>query len=108
MEELGNTLDWKTMYNFVTHLDSESAFAKQLSPEAAEWSSVAKTNFILADIFDILSAINYNLRQIGGGNTAQKPKPYPRPGKKDSKRFGRGAIPVTSIRDWVKSYRKNK
>lgn len=67
-----------------------------------------KTNFILADIFDILAAINYNLQQLGGGKS-KKPKPYPRPGKNkdnNTKKFGKGAIPVTSIRDWVKSYSK--
>ena len=106
-KELGSTLDWATMYNFVTHLDEHSAFAKQVSPDAVEWGSITKTNFILADIFDMLSAINYNVRQLGGGKTLQKPKPYPRPGKNSNKqRFGKGAIPVTDIRDWVKSYRK--
>lgn len=94
------------MYNFVTHLDERSAFAKKVGPEAAEWGSITKTNFILADIFDMLSAINYNLRQIGGGKSIQKPKPYKRPGKDDEQHFGKGAIPVSDIRDWVKSYGK--
>lgn len=94
------------MYNFVTHLDEHSALAKQVSPDAVEWGSVTKTNFILADIFDILSAINYNLRQLAGGKNMQKPKPYKRLGKDEGKKFGKGAIPVTDIRNWVKSYRK--
>lgn len=94
------------MYNFVTHLDDKSAFARKLSPEVAEWGSITKTNFILADIFDMLSAINFNLRQIAGGTNMQKPKPYKRPGKDNEQKIGKGAIPVTDIRDWVKSYRK--
>lgn len=94
------------MYNFVTHLDEHSALAKKVSPDAVEWGSVTKTNFILADIFDILSAINYNLRQLAGGKNMQKPKPYKRPGKDKNNKFGKGAIPVTDIRNWVKSYRK--
>lgn len=105
-KELGSTLDWATMYNFVTHLDEHSAFAKQVSPDAVEWGSITKTNFILADIFDILSAINYNIRKMVGGNNIQKPKPYKRPGKDNKQKFGKGAIPVKDIRDWVKSYRK--
>ena len=96
------------MYNFVTHLDEHSAFARQVSPDAVEWGSITKTNFILADIFDMLSVINYNVRQLGGGTTLQKPKPYPRPGKNSNnkQKFGKGAIPVTDIRNWVKSYCK--
>lgn len=95
------------MYNFVTHLDDKSALAKQVSPEATEWGSITKTNFILADIFDVLTAINYNLRMMCGSHNTQRPKPYPRPGKKDNmQKFGKGAIPVADIRNWVKSYRK--
>ena len=107
LSELGSKeLDWKTMYNFVTHLDDKSAFAKKVSPEATEWGSITKRNFILADIFDMLSAINYNLRQLAGGSNIQKPKPYTRPGKEEKQKFGKGAIPVTDIRNWIKSYRK--
>lgn len=107
ISELGSTLSWSTMYNFVTHLDEHSALAKQVSPDAVEWGSVTKTNFILADIFDILSAINYNIGQLAGSKKSQRPKPYPRPNNKESKnKFGKGAIPVSDIRNWIKSYRK--
>ena len=107
VQDLGEKLDWKTAYGIITHLDAQSALAKKISPEAAEWSSRAKTNFILADIFDVLSAINYNIRSLCGSNTSQKPRPYPRPGKKDgTQKFGKGAIPVKDIRSWVKSYCK--
>lgn len=94
------------MYHFVTHLDDKSAFARQVNPDVTEWGSITKTNFILADIFDMLSALNYNVRQLAGGSNIQKPKPYKRPNQEDKQKFGKGAIPVTDIRNWIKSYRK--
>lgn len=108
LDDLGENIDWTTMYNFVTHLDDKSAFAKQVSPEAAEWGSTTKTNFILADIFDMLSAINFNIMQVSGAKNMQQPKPYKRPNsnKEDNNKYGKKAIPVTDIRSWVKSYGK--
>lgn len=67
------------------------------------WGTTLKTNIILADIFDILSAINYNLSSLGGKKHPKKPKPYPRPGQndKDTKRIGNNG--VKDIRAWIKS-----
>lgn len=107
INDVGSTLSWSAMYNFVTHLDEHSALARKISPDAVEWGSITKTNYVLADIFDILSSINYNLCQLAGSKNKHKPKPYPRPYNKENKNnFGKGAIPVSDIRNWVKSYRK--
>lgn len=52
---------------------------RELNPEISQWSTPAKTNAILADIYDLLAVINANLCAKGSGKKAKKPKPYPRP-----------------------------
>lgn len=81
----------------------------ELYPDMAEWSGATKTNVILADIYDILAMINANLVAIGSRKPAKKPKPYPRPNKKepeDEKHFGRGALPPDELRKWIEEKRQ--
>ena len=74
----------------------------------ALWSSPAKTNAILADIFDMLAQINANLVAIGSHKTSKKPKPYPRPGDKEKqeKRIGKNALPANELDLWIAKKRK--
>lgn len=57
---------------------------------------------ILADIFDVLAAINFNLSRIGGGHSS-KPKLYPRPNGKDKnvRKIGKGALPPDALKEWL-------
>ena len=104
LADVGRVLSWDALSAFLHHLRPDSATARELNPELSVWTSTAKTNAILADIFDILSAINANLMAIGSGKRAHKPKLYPRPdsGKeKDNKQhFGSGALPPDELRKW--------
>lgn len=74
----------------------------------AFWSSRAKTNSILADIFDVLSQINANLVAIGSHKQSKKPKPYPRPGdrEKKEKKIGKNALPAAELDSWLEKKRK--
>lgn len=74
----------------------------------AYWSSQAKTNAILADIFDMLSQINANLVAIGSHKASKKTKPYPRPGDKDKreKKLGKNALPAAELDSWLAQKRK--
>ena len=77
---------------------------RELNPDVAVWSSQIKTNSILADIFDMLAAINANLMAIGSGKAAKRPKPYPRPHQEspeDEMHFGKGALPVDELHKWI-------
>lgn len=95
------------MQAFIRHEPPESALARELYPEHAEWATRVKTNAILADIYDVLTSINANLIAIGSGRAAKKPKPYPRPVKNDDERhIGRGALPRDELRAWFDMKRK--
>lgn len=65
------------------------------------WEDVLRTNIILADIYDILQAIDIHLISMGGGKRKQF-KPYPRPNQKETKRIGKGAMPYNKLREWIK------
>lgn len=84
---------------------------RELFPETATWATTAKTNAILADIFDVLNNINSNLIALGSGKPAKQPPPYPRPGNKqkpneNEKHFGSGALPANDLRNWFEEKRK--
>ena len=71
-----------------------------------------KTNFLLADIFDMLATINSNLVASASGKPAQKPKKYPRPGRKKDKadnetHFGSGALPPDELERWMEEKRES-
>ena len=100
---MGRTLSWSALRSFLTHIGANSATAKDLDPDVAVWSTTTKTNAILADIFDLLAAINANIVAIGSHKRPKRPKEYPRPGRenKDEKKYGRGAMPVADLRKWI-------
>jgi hypothetical protein len=89
----------------------DSALMRELNPEAWTWASTAKTNTILADIWDMLAQINANLIAAATQKPARKFKPYPRPaGKKnepeDQQHYGSGALPADELRKWFEEKRR--
>ena len=53
----------------------------------------------------MLQVINANLVTMASeGKTKKKIKPYPRPGKDEDKKrkIGKGAMPLTELREWIR------
>ena len=101
VEEIGSSLSWYTVKAILEHLSLDSALARELHREYVVWDSTLKTNFLLADIIDLLQAIDYHLVSMTG-TRAQKPKPYPRPNeKKDKRHIGKGAMKVDDLKKWI-------
>ena len=108
LREVGHTLSWSTLDAFLRNINPESALARELDPKMSNWVSRAKTNAILASIYDMLAVINSNLCAKGTGKRPKKPKPYPRPWDQEDKKpdvthFGRGALPPDELRAWFKA-----
>ena len=102
LSDVGRTLSWSALRSFIENIGADSAIARDTSPDIAVWSSRVKTNAILADIFDLLAAINANLIAMGSHKRPVRPKEYPRPGRPDNeKRYGKGAMPVDELRKWI-------
>ena len=76
------------------------------------WATQAKTNSILADIYDLLAIINADIIALAEGKKARRPKKYPRPGQKDKEtadyHFGSkaSAMPVNKLRKWMEDKRR--
>ena len=106
LKDLGHSLSWNALRSFILNISPESALAREVNPDSYIWSSRAKTNAILADIYDVLSTINSNLCAYGSHRRPKKPKPYPRPGNKDNGKevthIGKGALPPDELREWFK------
>lgn len=111
LSDVGSTLSWSALRAFMSSTKPGSALSGELNPEMTEWSTVAKTNAILADIFDQLSIINANLRVLITHKPGRRPEPYKRPGdnKKETQRIGKGALRgAQAMREWIESRRKRK
>ena len=110
INDIGRTLSWDALDSFLRFIGPESAFAKDHDQEVAVWSTRMKTNFILADIYDMLAMINSNLIAYASRKPARPPKKYPRPGKKDEeheRRIGSGALPPDELRKWMEEKRES-
>lgn len=100
LEDIGHSLSWGALGAFLHKLDISSETAKELDPDLAVWCSLAKTNALLADLYDLMAQINANLCAIGSGDRASRPKKYPRPGNrnKDAKHIGNAAKSPEELR----------
>jgi len=71
---------------------------RELRPEYAQWATTAKTNALLADIYDEIAVLNANLCAKGSGKRAKRPKPYPRPGARSTARKIGTATPISELK----------
>ena len=80
------------LISFIENLPTGSALKQALNPEDEyrAWYETIKTNAILADIFDVLVAVNTK--------KGRTPISYPRP--QEHQVIGRGAIPISEFWDW--------
>ena len=109
LDDLGGELSWFALSSFIENLDTNSALARDLK-KSTGWESTLQTNVILADIFDLLQAINSNLCAIGGSKQHRKVKPYPRPfgkGDESTKKIGKDPLPLNQLKEWIKGKQSN-
>lgn len=107
VNDLGGSLEWTSLQSFIMNLDSGSALARDLG-KSTGWEDTITTNRILADIYDLLQAINVNLMGLGGSKK-RKITPYPRPNDKErNKKIGKGALSLSQLREWMEEKRNGK
>lgn len=105
LDDVGGALSWSALYSFIKNLKSDSALARDLGKNTG-WEDIVKTNGILADIYDLLQVINANLCNFGSKHPSKKKiKLYPRPdkGKNNERKYGRDALPIKDLREWIRS-----
>lgn len=111
IKDIGSALSWGAFESFIKNVGPDSALGRELG-YATGWETTKKTNAILADIYDLLQVINYNL--VSAHSRKKRPKknikPYPRPGQdeKNERKIGKGALPINDLREWINNKRKEK
>lgn len=103
IDDIGGALSWGSLYSFIKNLGGDSATARELG-KATGWETTLQTNILLADIFDLLQVIHADIvAWASGGKKKANNKPYPRPGAAEDKKrkVGKGAMPLTELREWM-------
>lgn len=101
MERLGipisqaHVMGWHNIAVWSRHLGQGSHVHAAMHREEAAYASELHIAAQLADIFDLLNRLRYEILRA-----KREPKPYPRPWDKNRKKFGKGAIPVSEFEDW--------
>lgn len=111
LRDIGGALSWDSVRAVLNNPRAESALMRELNPGAWVWASTAKTNTILADIWDMLAQINANLVASATRRPAKKFKTYPRPVSRksepeDQQHYGSGALPADELRQWFEEKRR--
>ena len=102
LDDVGESLSWDALKSFMTYSRPDSALFRKMNPEWSEWATTIKTNLILADIFDQLSATNMMLRTLVTHKRSKPVEPYKRPGQKRTRHMGKGALAsVQDMREWI-------
>lgn len=104
IDDIGGALSWGSLRSFIKYLPGDSALARELG-KTTGWEGSLKTNAILADIYDLLQVLNANIVAIGShGKQRKNIKPYPRPGRDEdnTRKFGRGALSLEDLREWIR------
>ncbi len=101
LEDVGGSLSWDALGDFLAKTEPGSALSYELDPERAQWGTIDGTNNILADIYDLLGAINYTLAYMASQKRPKKPTPYKRPGKKEKKHIGTASIPISEVKNFI-------
>lgn len=102
-------LSWDALHSFVGHLGEGSALHASMHPDEAQWCSGLKTNILLADIYDAISAMRYQHAcscTPRGRRRPAPPEPYPRFWSKKprgEKRYGSKPIPIARFDEWWNS-----
>lgn len=76
-----NRLSWRRLLVLVERLPADSATARAMHGEAADWSL---TDHLLASVVDALHVANWQ-RTEDGAKGRRRPRPLPRPGVSDGR-----------------------
>lgn len=86
---------WGDLGVILRQAPRSSAFIRAYDPEAHEWGLLEQ---LMALTADQLAVSNW---QRGAGKQKDFPKPIPRPGVESDKKFGKEAIEIDEMAEWL-------
>ena len=99
LNDVGRSLSWGALASFLSSTKPDSALSAEINPDVAEWSTIFKTNALLADIYDAIRQFNAIMAAKGSGKRPQTPKPYPRPWQRKKRQHFTKKM---KIKEWFK------
>lgn len=110
LDDVPDVISWDALAAFAANLAEGSALFASMHRDEAAWASTIKTNVILADLYDSLTALRYEIALMNtpkGRRRPDKPVPYPRfwvkeKSGKGTKRYGRDPVPLSEFDRWWK------
>ena len=97
LRDVPRTIGWDGVLVVTRHLPSDSALVRSMHPEYDGWS---REQMMLADIYDAIREVQWQVAAVLAKSRPRDPQPYPRPWDKRSMQYGSGAIPVSEFWDW--------
>jgi hypothetical protein len=98
LRQLGSEiLTWRDLLVIVQHSERSSALFRAQHAESAMWGL---SDHLLAVIADAVIAGNW-MQSKDGQKNRNRPKPIPRPGVEQDKKYGGKAESIDTIRDWL-------
>lgn len=104
LHELGDALDWASLYLFIQGLGVDSALYRAENPDRYAWDSGIALTWMVADLIDCVNAFRYEYACSVSKNKPRKPEPYPRPGDKKQNIIGRDPIPISQFDEWWETH----
>jgi hypothetical protein len=95
--DIGDAVSWADLRDIVQYQPNTSALYRALHPDNALWGL---PEHLLAVIADAVIAANW-MQSRDGQKNRNRPKPIPRPGVEQDKRYGGKAESIETIRDWL-------
>jgi hypothetical protein len=92
-----DVLSWADLRDVVTHQPADSALYRAMHPDAAPWGL---SEHLLAVVADAVIAGNW-MKSRDGQKNRNRPKPIPRPGVEEDRRYGGKAESLDTIREWL-------
>ena len=90
-------IGWHGLAVFTRHLPADSALARSMHPEFDGWT---REMMMLADVYDAVRWVQWQVAALFAKSRPPEPKPYPRPWDKKPLKYGSGAIRVADFNKW--------
>lgn len=101
LRDVPRTIGWSGLIVFLQHVPPDSATMRAEHPEMGGWT---RTEVMLADVFDAVQCLRWQLAATFARTKPREPDKYPRPWDEgNTRRIGAGAIPVSKFWDWWES-----
>lgn len=97
LRDVGSTFTWHDLWVIARNLPRESALVREVEGEDHPWGYLEQLSAAAVDALNILIW----QQTKDGAKGKNQPKPIPRPGIEQPKQYGKEAISMDEMADWL-------